>query len=484
MPDRPDYAALTRGQIALLDRINAGEAGLAVLNQLVRLAQDVLGGLGAGFAEYSRGHGRIIAASGVCAPALGRRVDRAGNPLVTGSRTQLLRLDSVNDEFAGQIEGGDRHRMLGARCEIGGLLVGSLHVYYGEDDREPDAEHHAVLELLATNVGHMYGDQAGLPVHGDGPVVAALSDGLTIIDRDGIIQLWNPAAEQLTGCTAAEVLGRELQFPVPPPGQVLVHRLPSGRLLKVTAGDLPNTPAMRVVTFRDSTDQDRRHEDRDLFVAVTSHELRTPVTVIKGYADTLTHHWDSLGEDGRREAVRVIGARAGELARLVDRLLSATSDDGRVGDRPPGPFDLVDGLRHAAAQLPADLRRRLVLDRLPAELPKAFGDRDSLATILTELATNADRYSAADTEVELSAAADESTVTFRVADRGIGVRPEHVERAFERYWQGDSHDRGRSPGAGLGLYLVRRIVERQHGWVSLRPREGGGTVAEVRLPRA
>jgi signal transduction histidine kinase len=279
------------------------------------------------------------------------------------------------------------------------------------------------------------------------------------------------------------VLGRELQFPVPPPGQVLVHRLSSGRQLKVTAGDLPHTPAMRVVTFRDSTDQDRRHEDRDLFVAVTSHELRTPVTVIKGYADTLTNHWETLGEDGRQEAVRVIGARAGELARLVDRLLSATSDDGEVGGHPPGPFDLVDGLRHAAENLPADLRRRLVLDRLPTDLPKAFGDRDSLATILTELATNADRYSAPDTAVELSAAADEATVTFRVADRGIGVKPEHVERAFERYWQGDSHDRGRNPGAGLGLYLVRRIVERQHGWVSLRPREGGGTVAEVRLPR-
>ncbi len=180
----------------------------------------------------------------------------------------------------------------------------------------------------------------------------------------------------------------------------------------------------------------------------------------------------------------MVNARAGELARLVDRLLSATSDDGEVGGSPPGPFDLAEALRAAADELPADLSRRLVLENLPGDLPKAFGDRDSLSTVLTELATNADKYSPADTEVTVTAAADEATVMFRVADRGVGVRPEHIERAFERYWQGGTADQARNPGAGLGLYLVRRIVERQQGWVSLRPREGGGTVAEVRFPRA
>jgi signal transduction histidine kinase len=403
MPERPDYATLTRGQIAVLDRINAGEAGLSVLNQIVRLAQDVLGGRGAGFAEYSPGYGRVIAASGACARALGRRVHREDTRLKDG-RSLLIPLDSLNDEFAGQIEGGDLRRMLGARCEGAGPIVGSLHVYYGEEAGEPGPEHNAVLELLASYIGRLYALDPGLPVHGDA---------------------------------------------------------------------------------RDASDQQsRRQEDRDLFVAVTSHELRTPVTVIKGYADTLTNHWESLGEIGRQEAVRVIGARAGELARLVDRLLSATSEDGEVGGSETGPFDLVEALRQAVDELPADLRQRLVLADLPTELPKAYGDRGSLATILTELATNADKYSPADTDVELTAEADAQTVTFRVGDRGAGVRPEHVERAFERYWQGESGDRRHHPGAGLGLYLVRRIVERQHGWVSLRPRDDGGTLAEVRLPRA
>jgi signal transduction histidine kinase len=399
MPERPDYPALTRGVIAVLDRINAGEAGLPVLNQVVQMAQDILGGQGAGFAEYSPGHGRIIAATGVCARALGRRVDR--DDLRLGAdRTIMIPLSSLNDEFARQIDGGDLHRMLGARCEVGGTIAGSLHVYFGEGDPEPGPESHAVLELLAAMVGRLYGCRAGLPVHSVEP-----------------------------------------------------------------------------------TEQTRRQEDRDLWVAVTSHELRTPVTVIKGYADTLTNHWDSLGESGRQEAVRVIGTRAGELARLVDRLLSATSDDGEVGGSPAGPFDLAEALRQAVDELPADLRPRLVLDALPADLPKAYGDRDSLATILTELATNAEKYSPPDTVVDLSAEADAQTVTFRVSDRGAGVKPEHVERAFERYWQGEAGDRQHNPGAGLGLYLVRRIVERQHGWVSRRPRDGGGTIVEVRLPR-
>jgi two-component system, OmpR family, phosphate regulon sensor histidine kinase PhoR len=84
----------------------------------------------------------------------------------------------------------------------------------------------------------------------------------------------------------------------------------------------------------------------------------------------------------------------------------------------------------------------------------------------------------------VTAGADQQTVWFRVADRGVGIRQEHVERAFERFWQLERGDQRRYGGVGLGLYLVRRIVERQNGWVSLRPRDGGGTVAEVRLPRA
>ncbi|MBV1852144.1 HAMP domain-containing histidine kinase [Catellatospora sp. NEAU-YM18] len=221
--------------------------------------------------------------------------------------------------------------------------------------------------------------------------------------------------------------------------------------------------------------------DRDLFIAVTSHELRTPVTVIKGYADTLRDHWDQLDEEARREAARVIGQRTDELARLVDRLLAASTGTA-VGMLRPAPFDLLTALRQAAAGLPADLRRRLWLE-LPSTLAPAHGDRTTIATVLTELVTNAEKYSPGSEPVVITAAEEGRTVLFRVLDRGIGVPPDQSHRVFDRFWQADSGDGRRYGGAGLGLYLVRKTIERQNGWVSLRPRDGGGTVAEVRLPR-
>jgi two-component system, OmpR family, phosphate regulon sensor histidine kinase PhoR len=106
-----------------------------------------------------------------------------------------------------------------------------------------------------------------------------------------------------------------------------------------------------------------------------------------------------------------------------------------------------------------------------------------LASIVAELVTNAVRYAPAEAGVEVQAGADAQTVFVRVSDRGAGIDPEHAQAAFEQFWRAGRDDSCRG-GAGLGLYLVRRLVERQNGWVSLRPRDGGGTVAEVRLPRA
>jgi two-component system phosphate regulon sensor histidine kinase PhoR len=483
MPERTDFSALIAGHTDVIAMINSGGSGLSALTQLLRVVEPAVHAAGLVWVEFAPTGGRVIAATGSAEFVVGRPLpatDPATVCLLSGPPLREVRLDDSPAALAVEVSGRGLSRMIVARAEIGGLTVGSLHALY--PDGEPlDESQCAVIRYVAGCIAHMYGDQTGLPVHGDGPVVAALADGLAVVDRDHHVRLWNPAAAQVTGRPAGEALNQPLPFPLPASGQVLDHRLPDGRWLRITAGELPGPTGQLVVTFRDITDQRRRDHDRDLFVAVTSHELRTPVTVIKGYADTLTDHWESLSDHDRRQASMIIGQRANELARLVDRLLTAATDH-RPGGEPAAPFDLGEALRRAVTDLPADVRHRIVLD-LPDDLPKALGDRHSLTTVLTELSTNAGKYSLPDTPIEVTAEANERTVSFRVADRGIGIRPEHVERAFDRFWQGESGDRRRYPGAGLGLYLVRQIVEQQNGWVSLRPRTGGGTVAEVRLPR-
>jgi signal transduction histidine kinase len=244
-------------------------------------------------------------------------------------------------------------------------------------------------------------------------------------------------------------------------------------------------------------------DDRSLFLAIAGHELRTPVTVIKGYASLVAGRWEALSEPERRSAVQVVSQRADDLAALVDRLLGVSAGDATSGAVRRIPFDLLDALVRAVAELPAELRR-VVKVQLPNQLPLALGDPDALGTVVTELVTNAVkagrqpvRSSAAEprqdparspdrphwSTVELAAGADSDTVFIRVEDRGTGIDAAHAEQAFERFWRGGAEGEVRS-GVGLGLYLVRRLVERQNGWVSLRPRDGGGTVAEVRLSRA
>src|SRR6185436_1575175 len=116
----------------------------------------------------------------------------------------------------------------------------------------------------------------------------------------------------------------------------------------------------QILTVIDVTEDktSAEEDDRTLFLAVAGHELRTPVTVLKGYASLLSDRWDALDELDRRAAARVLTQRADELARLVDRLLGASVGDGTAGWLVRTvPFDPLETLLRAAAQLPAELRR-------------------------------------------------------------------------------------------------------------------------------
>jgi two-component system, OmpR family, phosphate regulon sensor histidine kinase PhoR len=482
----PSGAEIFDGLTALGDLLNAGDGGLVGVQRTVDLAPAATGAAGAAFVEYGTSGGRVVAASGALEWSLGAPIGM-WNPSLRRVHEQHLGrareypAEIIGAEGAKRLHGLGINRFMVAEAAVAGAPVGVLCVCYPDADGTPAPAWRSALVFLATFVATQYSLGRGLPVYEDGPKLTSVSDGFAMLDASLAVRTWNPAAALLTARSSEEAIGHTWPFPLPDKGEMIQHQLASGTWIEIRTAPMPRSDAL-AVTFRRRPDPP--NDERDLFIALTGHELRTPVTVIRGYADTLTEHWDSLDEEARREAVFVVGQRARELARLVDRLLNAVSDDGELADAATlRPFDVVDALHTAVDELNNDLRRSLKVT-LPATLPRALGDRSTLATVLTELATNAYKYSPNWVEVDLTAGSDASTVWFRVADRGVGIRPEHVERAFERFWQLETGDQRTHGGVGLGLYLVRRIIERQHGWVSLRPRDGGGTVAEVRLPRA
>ena len=238
--------------------------------------------------------------------------------------------------------------------------------------------------------------------------------------------------------SADEVAGQPPPFPVPDPGgPTLTYRLPSGRWLEVMCNGL-NGKQEQVVDFRDVTAAKELEEAKDLFLATTSHELRTPITVVQGFASTLASRWDKLSDAERRSAVQTIAERAGSLGQLVEQLLLGSRAGADQLTVTNGAFDLGQLLRGAAVAFrPLSERHTLTAD-IPDDLPPAYGDMTATDVIVGQLLENAFKYSPGGGAVTVAGAA------VRGVDRG------HRRRRGDRHRTGRSRAHLRALRAGRG----------------------------------
>jgi signal transduction histidine kinase len=350
---------------------------------------------------------------------------------------------------------------------------------------------HVELELLELLAGHAsvalsnvtaFQEVVRQRAH-ERAVIDASADGIAVLDSDGLVRQWNPAAHRLTGLSPELATGRRPPFPLPEPGAKLTYKLANGRWIDLLCTGLSGR-GEQVLDFRDITAAKELEEAKDLFLATTSHELRTPITVVQGFASTLASRWDKLADADRRSAVQTIADRAGSLARLVEQLLlgsRAGADQLQVSN---GPFDLSELLRGAVVAFrPMSDLHTLEID-VPSALPMAHGDPMATDSIVGQLLENAFKYSPAGGPVIVRARASADLIEVTVADRGIGIDAEDRERVFERFVQGEAGDRRRFGGIGLGLYIVRQLARAQGGEISAEAGDEGGTTMRLRLPTA
>jgi PAS domain S-box-containing protein len=458
-----------------------------VLRRICESGRELLTGDGAAYIVLEGDSLVVAAVSGLPSGLVGQRLPLEGTTiaeLLESGRTStaVTNRDYPSMSPAFNLMSATLPRLAVAVTRVDGQPSGALYVLFAAERRALGRSELGVLELLADAAGtalanaRVY-DRTKRQREHERAVVDATLDGMAVLDAQGLVRQWNPAARELTGLSETEAMGFPLPFAVPEPGLVAEHQLSSGRWLEVLCAPIGDTGEV-VVDFRDISRAKSIEQSKDLFLAVTSHELRTPITVVQGYASTLLTHWDNLSDDERRGSVARIAERTKALAALVEQLLLGSRAGLAAPAQEPIPFDLAGLLHTAAAGFTAIAAgHELVLDIAP-HLPPALGDPSSAEIVFGQLLENAVKYSPDGGVIRLSARAEGDRIVVLVCDRGLGIPGGEHAQVFERFYQVGG-ERRRFGGVGLGLYIVRRLLETQGGSVRALPREGGGTCFEV-----
>jgi len=330
-------------------------------------------------------------------------------------------------------------------------------------------------------------------------VLDTVGDGVFLVDGEGMVRVWNRAAEALTGLTRADVVGCPAEqvlpgwdhlaarvpvagVPGPASAEAMPLELDGGERWIAISGVAFDEGT--VYAFRDTTEDRALEQIRQDLVATVSHELRTPLAAIYGSALTLGRGDLELDEALHSKLLEVIVEESSRLADIVnDLLLASQLDAGRLHVH----IERCDARALAQLVVEAALTHlpegvSLELENGTDEVPPVAADEGQLRQVLGNLIDNAIKYSpdGGGIQIRLEPAGDH--VRFRVADQGLGVPAAEESRIFEKFYRLDPHMTRGIGGTGLGLYISRELVRRVKGRIWVEPNDGRGSVFYVEIP--
>ncbi len=344
-----------------------------------------------------------------------------------------------------------------------------------------------------------------------------LPDGLIVADRAGKIAVFNRAAARLTGISPALALGRDVWQILPlrdsedrcwwaltQPYDGLSTRtrhperplyLPDGTELLVSVGYVrdprvhgpregwsrePGAVQRIAITLRSAQQRSRLERSRADLVSTVAHELRSPLTSVKGFTATLLAKWPKFTDDQKKVMLETVNADADRVTRLITELLDVSRiEAGRIEVH----RELVDLAARARKIISGRVAAGDSADRYLVEvtgrLPETWLDVDKVDQILANLIENAVRHGAGTvtTVVEPTVVAGAPGVAVAVRDQGPGIAPEVAPRVFGRFWRAK-----RRGGAGLGLFIVKGLVEAHGGEIIVQQAPGGGAEFRFTMP--
>ncbi len=337
-------------------------------------------------------------------------------------------------------------------------------------------------------------------------LLKALSEGIVSIDEAGRITFFSPGAESITGHPQRDALGRlcDQLFPpaedgtpfsqfIPLPGQrAKIHLAPkNGRqtTLAMTSA-LLCTPGSEnietVIVLRDISQGELVHRLLGQFLANITHEFRTPLSALVASTELLLDQYPDLSHSELQELLSSLHIGLASLQTLIDNLLESASLEAGHFRVYPRATDLGRIFSEAIRMMQPliEKRRQWLAVELPANIPQVVADSRRVSQVLVNLLSNASAYSPDDTEVALRAAIDGSSLRVTVSDRGPGIPKGDRTQLFDRFPTKSLRNLHARHGAGLGLSVVKAIVEAHHGLVGIDDRDGGGSIFWFTLPLA
>ncbi len=340
-------------------------------------------------------------------------------------------------------------------------------------------------------------------------VLEALADPVVMVDARRQVVAANAAAHAVW---PTRLVGRNIALSIRHPDVLdaldeVLHGVASRDVEVTLGGAISTTYQVRVarlsvsaranepnalIAFHDLTSARRAERMREDFVANVSHELRSPLTALLGFIETLRGPARN-DPAARMRFLELMTGEAKRMARLIEDLLSLSRVEAEEHVPPQGSVDLTGLLREIAANLDlqAAMRNMRIEVTCAQALPPALGERDELTLVFRNLLDNAIHYGNAGSTITVSIEAVGRVpeiggpgIAVAVRDRGEGIAPEHIPRLTERFYRIDKGRSRQMGGTGLGLAIVKHIVSHHRGQLSVRSTPGEGSVFEVTLPCA
>ncbi len=347
-------------------------------------------------------------------------------------------------------------------------------------------------------------------------IISYSADGILIVDAQCNIIGFNPAFARLTGWTVDELRGQNcaeaLKF------KTISGNGTCGETCPVRLGTFVNRPEIEcrseveiitkdsekrdvelsysvilspqrdilggIIGARDITARKEAEELQTTFLSVISHELQTPIAIIKGYAGLYADETTPINPEQIREKMQIIEEESNRLSKLVENLLYASRLQAGGLELERSPV-VLPGLINRVVQKMKDVsKQHKVQAVLPEELPAVLADYDKIQQVLVNLIENAIKYSPRGGTITIEASPNSNEVVVSVSDQGIGIPEGERQRVFDRFSRLDSRYVRERQGAGLGLYICKAIVEAHGGriWVEAVP-GGTGSRFNFTLPR-